>query len=62
MPELKDYNAALNTNTKDAQSWAMRGLAYEKINRRKEALESYQQAQRLDQGNLTAKQGLSRLM
>ncbi|WP_163602461.1 tetratricopeptide repeat protein, partial [Klebsiella pneumoniae] len=58
---IEDYNAALNVNNKDATSWAYRGLAYEKSNRRKEAMESYQRAAQIDPGNPVAKQGLGRV-
>ncbi|WP_289015863.1 tetratricopeptide repeat protein, partial [uncultured Methylobacterium sp.] len=58
---IEDYNAALNVNNKDATSWAYRGLAYEKSNRRKEAMENYQRAAGIDPNNAVAKQGLSRV-
>jgi tetratricopeptide (TPR) repeat protein len=58
---IEDYNAALNVNNKDATSWAYRGLAYEKSNRKKEAVESYQRAAQIEPGNPVAKQGLGRV-
>ena len=58
---VEDFNAALNVNNKDADSWANRGLAYERSNRRQEAIESYTRATSIDPNNPTARQGLGRL-
>jgi Flp pilus assembly protein TadD len=48
-------------NNKDAESWAWRGIAYERQGQRAEATESFQRALAVDQNNATAKQGLSRV-
>ncbi len=58
---LDDFNAALNVDNKNADAWAGRGVADEKLGHKTEAVESYQQAQTLDNGNAMARAGLSRL-
>ena len=47
-----------------ARSWlarAGRGLAYERMGRRAEAVESYQRALTVDSGNQVARSGMSRM-
>ncbi len=58
---IEDFNAALNINTKDAESWAWRGLAFERAGKRPEAIESYQRALTVQPSHATAKQGLARV-
>ena len=40
----EDFNAALNVNNRDADSWAWRGVAYERMGNRQMAQESFQRA------------------
>ena len=58
---IEDFNAALNVDSKDANSWAWRGVAYERKGDRQQAIESYQHALNIDNGNSVARQGSSRL-
>ena len=58
---IEDFNAALNVNNKDAESWAWRGVALERQGKKREAAESFQRAMSVDPSNATAKQGLSRV-
>src|SRR5829696_2410289 len=58
---VEDFNAALNVNNRDAETWAWRGVAYERQGNRAEAAESFRHAASLDSSNATAKQGLARL-
>jgi tetratricopeptide (TPR) repeat protein len=58
---IEDFNAALNVNNKDADSWAWRGVAYERKGDRQQAVESYQRALTIDNANATARQGSARL-
>ena len=58
---IEDFNAALNVNNRDADSWAWRGVAYERMGNRQMAQESYQRALAVDSGNHVARQGNSRL-
>ena len=54
-------SAALNTDNRNADAWAWRGLAYEKLGNRKDAVESYQRATNLDSANKLAREGLARV-
>ena len=58
---IEDFNAALNVNAKDADSWAWRGVAFERKGDRSQAVESYQRALSIDNRNSVARQGSSRL-
>jgi Tfp pilus assembly protein PilF len=48
-------------NAQDADSWAWRGVAFERKGDRPQAVESYQRALSIDSTNATARQGQSRL-
>ncbi|MFL4973678.1 MAG: tetratricopeptide repeat protein, partial [Microvirga sp.] len=54
-------NAAINTENRNADAWAWRGVALEKQGNRKDAIESYQRATTLESGNRVAREGLSRV-
>jgi tetratricopeptide (TPR) repeat protein len=58
---IEDFNAALNVDARDANSWAWRGVALERKGDRQQAIESYQRALTIDKTNATARQGSSRL-
>jgi tetratricopeptide (TPR) repeat protein len=58
---IEDFNAALNVDSKDANSWAWRGVAMERKGDKSQALESYTRALTIDNGNSVARQGSSRL-
>jgi tetratricopeptide (TPR) repeat protein len=58
---VEDFNAALNVNNRDAESWAWRGVAQERSGKKQEAIESYQRALGIQSANATAKQGLARV-
>jgi tetratricopeptide (TPR) repeat protein len=58
---IEDFNAALNVNNKDADSWAWRDVAMERKGDRQGAIESYSRALALDSSNAVARQGSSRL-
>jgi tetratricopeptide (TPR) repeat protein len=58
---IEDFNAALNVDNKDANSWAWRGVAFERKGDRTQAIESYQRALAVDNSNSVARQGSSRL-
>ena len=57
---LEDFNAALNVDNRNADSWALRGIALDRTGKKSEAQESFQRALALDGSNRTAKEGLSR--
>jgi Flp pilus assembly protein TadD len=58
---IEDFNAALNVNNKDGESWAWLGVAHERAGKKQEAVENYQRALSVQPGNATAKQGLARV-
>ena len=57
---IEDFNAALNVNNKNAEAWALLGLAYEKKGDRRQASENYRRALSLNASEPVAKQGVGR--
>ena len=48
---IEDFNAALNVNNHNADSWANLGVAYEKQGNKSKAVESYNRAMEVDPQN-----------
>ena len=58
---VEDFNATLNVDNRQADGWAGRGLAFERLGDTKQAIENYERAAALDSSNKVASEGLSRL-
>jgi len=57
----EDFTAALNVDNRNADAWAGRGFAFEKLGKKAEASEAYQRALALDGNNAIARAGSSRI-
>ncbi|WP_425332095.1 tetratricopeptide repeat protein [Rhodoblastus acidophilus] len=58
---IEDFNAALNVDNRNAEAWALLGLAYEKKGDRRLASENYRRALSLNGDQPLARQGASRV-
>ena len=58
---IEDFNAALNVNNQDAESWAWRGIAYERQGRSRRRPRASSARSASTRSNATGKQGLSRV-